>query len=145
MFKTMFNKGAIPGLQAAVSFTAQRHQVILDNIANIDTPFYVSQDLPVEEFHQQLRDAFRSREKGNPRDFTLRSTRMISVNRHGLPRAKSVTADSIGQLRHDMGTVDPEMEMAKLAKNSMLHDGMMRILIHQYGMINDAIVGRPRA
>jgi flagellar basal-body rod protein FlgB len=117
----------------------------LNNLANVDTPFYVAQDLPVKEFQEQLRAAFKCRERGNPRAFNLKPTRMIPINRNGLPRARTVTAKSISQLRHDMGTVDPDMEAAKLAKNAGLHMGLLKLLTHQYGLINDAIVGRPRA
>ncbi|MHC4660980.1 MAG: flagellar basal body rod protein FlgB [Planctomycetota bacterium] len=146
MLKTLFTKGAIPELNAAISFASQRHRVILNNLANVDTPYYMAQDLPEKEFKAQLRDAIENRERGgNPRMFRLKPSRMIPLDNHGMPMPRTVTSKTIGQLRHDMGTVDPDMEMAKLAKNTGFHNGLLQLLAHQYGLLEDAIVGRPRA
>src|ERR1035441_3259744 len=46
-----------PILERALSFTEQRHQVILANIANASTPGYVQQDVPVTKFQKALQDA----------------------------------------------------------------------------------------
>ena len=145
MLKTLFTKGALPELNAAASFAAQRHKLIINNLANIDTPFYTAQDLPVEEFNKMLGDAIRKRETGNPHLFELRPTQMIGLSKTGMPRPIPVTSDTIGQLRHDVGTVDVDMESAKLAQNAMRHNGLLQLVAHQYGLIEDAIVGRPRA
>src|SRR6476646_368496 len=44
-------------LEQTLSFTEQRHNLLLDNIANVSTPGYVEHDVPVEHFQTTLRQA----------------------------------------------------------------------------------------
>src|SRR6185369_4193782 len=44
-------------LEQAVSFTEQRHQVLVEDIANASTPGFIQKDMSVAEFQGTLREA----------------------------------------------------------------------------------------
>ena len=143
MQKTMFVKGAIPVLERAISFHAQRHRVIVSNIANVQTPNYAPKDLPVAEFYKALNRAIDDRRTGNPRAFLFKpESANMFVNRYGSPRFRAVEAGDAGALRHDGNNVDINMEMSKLAGNTLKHDALVTLLNHEFKMINNAIRGR---
>ena len=64
----LLNHGNAPILEKMVEFSATRHRLITENIANIDTPDYLQKDLSIEEFQARLR------EPPTERDATLRQS-----------------------------------------------------------------------
>src|SRR5436853_4062574 len=57
MIDSLISTPTIRMLEQTLSFTEQRHQVLLEDIANASTPGYVQRDLSVDEFQGALRDA----------------------------------------------------------------------------------------
>lgn len=144
MNSTMFTKGAIPVLEKGISFHTQRHRVITSNLANVNTPYYQARDLPVRQFYNFLNRAVDSRraEGGNPRRFEFRPWGDVSTNAHGSPRFRTVPSGDVNQLRHDGNNVDIDMEMSKLARNTLMHNTLVGLLNNQFQMIGQAISGR---
>jgi flagellar basal-body rod protein FlgB len=142
MIRTMFSKGSIPVLEKAISFHARRHPVIASNIANVNTPYYQAQDLPVAEFYEQLEKAIDERRGGNPRFFSFRPSRNIMLDARGNPHFNELYSGGANMLRHDGNNVDIDMEMAKLAKNTIMHNALVELLNHKFRGIQSAIRGR---
>ena len=143
-FKAMYDQGSIPILERLVSFTESRHNAIANNIANVDTPNYRRNDLPVAEFRQALESSINKRRAGNPRKFSFPETDNIKTNSLGgiTPNVMASEPSPYDILRHDNNNVSIDREMAELAKNAMLHNGMVQILSKEFSMLNTAISER---
>src|SRR4051812_40873113 len=61
MIDSLVSTPAIQMLEQTLSFTEQRHQALVEDIANASTPGFVQRDLSVAEFQGSLRDAVRRR------------------------------------------------------------------------------------
>jgi flagellar basal-body rod protein FlgB len=143
-FKAMFDQGAIPVLEKIISFTEARHQVIANNIANVDTPNYRRRDLPISEFQHALSKSIEHRRATNPRIFDFLETDNVAANELGGVTARVLTASPspLDILRHDNNNVSIDREMAELAKNTLLHNGMVQILSKEFQMLGNAISER---
>jgi flagellar basal-body rod protein FlgB len=113
-FVSFFSSGAIPFLERGLSFAAERHRLILDNVANVDTPGYLRKDLDPEAFRRALEAAGREEENGRQ-----------------------------GMLRHDGNNVDLERELALLARNAIYHGEMAALLRKSFEQIRMAVAERP--
>lgn len=145
MLGTMFSKGAIPVLERVLSFTEQRHSVIVSNIANVNTPGYRARDLNMSAFKSSLRDAIDRRREENPRRFFMRGSRDIMVGFRGRVRGRALLRHGHESdiLRHDKNDVSLEREMVALAKNTAKHNGAANLLAKKYSMLEAAIRLRP--
>lgn len=145
MLGTMFSKGAIPVLERVLSFTEQRHQAIVSNIANVDTPGYRARDLNVNAFQSSLRDAIDRRREAHPRHFFMRGSRDVQVTARGFVRGRAQprSGHEADVLRHDKNDVSIEREMVELAKNTAKHNGAANLLAKKYSMLESAIRLRP--
>jgi len=143
-FKAMFDQGTIPVLEKIISFTEARHSVIANNIANVDTPNYRRRDLPIGEFQNALAKSIEHRRATNPRKFNSFDTDNVAANELGGVTAKVLTAppSPLDILRHDNNNVSIDREMSELAKNTLLHNGMVQILTSEFQMLQTAISER---
>jgi len=67
MIDPFLQQSTIPLLERVAAFGQQRHAILAGNIANIDTPDYQPQDLPVQDFERALKQAVEARrQQGNP-------------------------------------------------------------------------------
>src|SRR5687767_6188849 len=56
-FSDMVNSGTLPAMEKMLAYTEARHQMLTENVANADTPGYVTQQLDTQEFQHALRKA----------------------------------------------------------------------------------------
>lgn len=113
-----------PLLESAMRFSAKRHDVIAENVANISTPGYVQKDLDLPAFQTSLRKALRQRdEQGMP----------ISLD---LPSSVNANANI---LFHDGADRSPERLMSDMASNAMRHNLYVELMRKQYDSINNAL------
>ena len=138
MFQTMFNRGAIPALEAMVHFTSVRHKAIANNIANAETVGYKAMDAPAAEFKKALEMAFQAQHETRTGVFELEATRGIRPTGTGLEIRFEESADT-GILRHIENNVDLDLEMGRLAKNAGVHNLAATLLSHQLRMLETAI------
>jgi len=138
---SLFGSESIPTIESVLSFTSQRHTVLLNNVANWNTPNFKAQDLPVEEFQAALAEAIERRVTGAaPLD--IATGRHLRRGPDGDIRVERV-ATSSGVMRHDGNTVVVDQEMTKLLKNAMTAQIFNRLLARKFRMLRTAIVGRP--
>ena len=152
-FGTLFNKGAAPVLERALSFAEQRHKLIAHNIANLETPYFKPVDLDVSRFHEVLRRSMQARDARTVRTFRLRPRTGVWEtgparigNRGGWASEihfEQIRAKDQGAMRHGENRVDIDREAAKLAKNGILFRMYATLLKKHYTLLADTIAERP--
>lgn len=105
-------------LERGLDVASTRHQVLANNIANVDTPGFKRSGV---DFAQAMADAMR----------TIAGSGQA-------PSAKIVTEEST-VLRNDGNNVDIEREMAELAENSLTYDAMAQLLGKRYAQLRTVI------
>ncbi|BAM05989.1 flagellar basal body rod protein FlgB [Leptospirillum ferrooxidans] len=111
-------------LKRDLDLRAQRHMLLISNIANQDTPGYQAKDL---SFKSAL-----ARAVAEPtRDSIDRVSGEILVN----------PDETVG---NDLNTVNIEMEMQKLASNTGNYNAAAQMVSWKYRLLGDAIRGSGR-
>lgn len=127
-------------LQQAMSAAHLRHQVIADNIANVNVPQFQASEVLFEE---QLREAMAG---GDQRTKSLSGTVLnplhIPINRPTpkIPaRVEPQIVQSQAIYRQDGNTVDMEAEQAKLAANQLWYQALVRSVNDEFTRLRTAI------
>ncbi len=125
----------------ALDLRARRHEQIISNIANADTPGYKAFDLMVEE-------ALSRQNASSERSLSLQRTSSAHFSgpqRLGrdlqpvqVPVSEEIT------LRGDGNTVDMEREMSNMAANQLLYKISAQIVSKKFQSIRNVIQGGKR-
>lgn len=109
----------------ALNATTMRHQAIAQNVANVNTPGYQGIGIRFESFLDDVRES-------------------LAAGRPVLPGALS-------GLQPELEFSDPagmnasgpslEIEMAKLAENTLHHQVLLKVLNRHYAILNTAVSG----
>ena len=146
MIADMFNRGALPTLERLVQFTGARHRVLVDNIANLSTPYYKSHDLDPKAFQASLEEAVDRRREGGgalrgpiqPRDTAdVRFTHDAAYARDR--GSAGIGGAGKGMLYHDQNNRDLERLMQNLAENGMMHNAAVDMIRNQFASIQIAL------
>ena len=128
--------GTISILAKALDLRSRKHDVIVSNIANMDTPNYKAFDLIVEEEM--------NRAVGAERKLKLKKTRPdhLSAQKSLSDGLQIKIADPPRfSLRGDGNTVDIDRSMANLAENSLMYNAAARIIYKKFQGLKSAIQG----
>ena len=119
---TIFDK-SIRLIERTLDLRAARHQVIVSNIANEETPGYRSKDL-------RFQDALALAAQGRPGvSLAVTHGRHLDVRGDAVARTASrVVETGEGDLPLDANTVNLEFEMAKLSDNAMQYNTAATIM-----------------
>ncbi|MFO0865805.1 MAG: flagellar basal body rod protein FlgB [Gemmataceae bacterium] len=98
-----------------------RHQVIANNIANVNTPEFQAL---IVDFEKAAESALNSQSG---------SFKSVTVDIHADPNAI---------VRRDGNTVDVDQEMARLHKNNIMFRTYAQVMATQVNMMRSAIAGR---
>jgi flagellar basal-body rod protein FlgB len=130
----MFN-GTISILEKSLDIRSMKHNLLVSNIANKDTPNYKAFDLAVEEEMQKL--------TGTNKTVSLWKTQSGHLGANGETCSEvSITKSSKGfEQNIDGNTVDIEKEMTNLAENNLLYDAMAQIMRKKLQGLKVAIQG----
>jgi flagellar basal-body rod protein FlgB len=140
MIAGLFDKGALPALERMVQFTAARHGVLANNIANLSTPYYKPADLDPKSFQAALGDAIdrrRQRGDGVSGPIEMRDTGQLRFEPHGTTVRPMQTNEGI--LFHDENNRDLERTMQHLAENTLAHNTAIELIRNQFQMLQVAI------
>lgn len=107
----------VRGLAGALELHQQRHRVISENLANVETPGYRARDLA---FHDALKSAF------------------AGEGRAAAASAETVL-DSSTPVKIDGNSVDLDLETTRLADNAFRIVTLSRILAKKYAGLKEAI------
>ncbi len=130
----------MPVLEQVMAFTEARHEVLANNISNIDTVGYKMQDLPVEEFLAALDEAIADRDRGGAsRLLRMQSTRNLHWDESGRLQAEPVEIQNNNILFHDDNNRFVEKQMSAMAKNALLHNVSAELLRSQYELLQTAL------
>ena len=142
----LFADGAMPSIEGAMRFSSIRHRLLLENIANADTPGYRRKDLDVGAFRRSMTDAIESQRAGPSSVGALGDEPAPApLEIKAAERGGGDQASSPGVLRHDRNDVDVERELASLSRNGMFHNDMATLLRKTFEEIRMAIAERPSA
>ena len=123
----LLNQGSAPLLEQVVHFAAQRHKLIAENIANVDTPDYRQKDLSVGRFHKLLRERAAERRSAPPG----------SLGYDGLN--VDVENPVAGILFHDQNNRSMEHLASEQAKNGLLYTLAIELLNKQFSSMQAAL------
>jgi len=133
---TIFDATTIPVLQEVIGFAQARHDVLVGNVANLDTPGYRVRDLSVDTFQERLREAIEARRTGHEE----LSPGEISRSRDDAMRRVSESMESI--LYHDDSNDGIEQQVLEISKNQQMHNLAISILTSQFRLLQAAISER---
>ncbi len=136
------NSGTIPALEKMLSFVEQRQRVLVENIANIDTPNYKTRQLDTARFQKSLREAIDRRKETGSSSLELKGTRQFRQDAMGRLRVTPEEVPPENILFHDGTNQRVEKQMAQLAENGMMHQTITQLLLDRFKGLNKAISGR---
>ncbi len=129
-------KETLPTLEKAMNLRSARHNLIVSNIANMDTPNYKAFDLVMEEELGKI--------SGSSGGQGLARTHPGHVGGQNF-QVRRVTAES-GELdnaaRGDGNTVDVEKEMSKLTENGIVYNALAGIVSREFRILSAAVEGK---
>ena len=129
-------------LELAARFAEQRHNVLAENVANIETPDYATKRLDREAFQRTLADALqRAKESGENR-LELRGEAQVSTTADGQMVTKPVTEPAQNILFHDGRNASLESLMTDVQKNSLDYQLATTLLSKRFAGLLAAIKGR---
>ena len=134
--KSLF-AGTIDTAIKSLDLRSRRHEVIVSNLANADTPGYKAFDLMVTE-------AMADKVEGGA-GLEMRSTH--SGHLPSAPAAKGglsprmIQTKEINNLRGDGNTVDMDREMSNLAENQLMYRASARIVAKKFQGLKNVIKG----
>jgi flagellar basal-body rod protein FlgB len=125
LIEGLMNRGNGALLEQVVNFAAQRHKLLLENIANVDTPGYRQKDLSVARFSSMLREHVDERRRHGVASFDDMSSEVENPVR--------------GILFHDRNNRSMEQLSTDLAKNAMMHNLAIELLRKQFQQMDMAL------
>lgn len=134
----LVSKTSIPVLEQLMQFAAARHQLLVNNIANADTPGYRVQDLSVSDFQQTLAKALANRDS-NGGALVLRGRQVKTDPATGRLVTSPEAGASSEVTFHDGANRQIEKEMALLAENTLSYNIAAELLKGQFNALKSAI------
>lgn len=108
-------------LERGLNTASLRHQVIADNLANVDTPGYKRKEIAFED--ELTAALLRDKQKMAG---VAHHPKHIPIDNLSLDNVKPQILEQSSEIyRNDQNNVDVEQEMARLAKNSLLMEAML--------------------
>lgn len=134
--KSLFS-GTISVLEKVLDFRSQRHNVIISNIVNADTPGYKSFDIVMDEemgrTPSSAPDALHL-ESTHPAHFST------AGNNSGGIRIKYVQHEKMIN-KGDKNTVDLDRSMTNLAENNLQYNALAQTIAKKFKMLKSVISG----
>lgn len=135
----IFSNTNIFHIKQSLDASMLRHEVISNNIANVNTPNYKKQEVTFEdELIKALDNKGFKGKKTHPKHITIGYDNPIFV------KPKIVTNKDIS-MRNDENNVDIDEEMANLSKNAIQYRTLASVLDGELTKINNAISRSGRA
>ena len=132
----IFQSTTIPVLQEVIGFAQARHEVLVSNVANANTPGYRVRDLSVDNFQQRLQEAIDAQQETGA---TLSPGEISELEAASMQRVRETTRDI---LYHDGTDVGMEQQVLEISKNQYMHNMAISIMTTQFRMLQTAISER---
>ena len=125
LIEGLMNRGNGALLEQVINFASQRHKLLLDDIANVDTPNYKQKDLSLDRFNALLGERIDDRRRSG-------SAKFDDIN-------LSTDYPTRGILFHDRNNRSMEQLATDLAKNAMMHNLAIELLRKQFQQMEMAL------
>ena len=136
MIDGVTNSDLVPVLERMLQFAGARHRLIVNNIANLDTPGFRPVDVSVSAFQEQIGRAIDARRRGfggfEPADSNQVEFSPTGVRLHPGPVGANI-------LFHDQNDRDLERSMQDLVENFLTFRLAADLLRSRFDLINTAI------
>lgn len=136
---------ASPTTRAVVlsaSYAEQRHRVLAENVANIDTPDYHTKNLDPGAFQESLRTALERAEGANGARLELRGDAQVATSPGGTLEVHPVHEPAPNILFHDGTNARLEKLLTDVGDNALFYELSMNLLRGRYQTMLSAIRGR---
>ncbi|OWA33756.1 flagellar basal body rod protein FlgB [Saccharibacillus sp. O16] len=130
----ILNDSGFNRLRSAIDASNTRQQVISNNIANADTPYFKRSDVSFESLLQSEMNGVGSI-KGR-----ITNSRHIAIGSDSTPTAR-VTTDKSTVMNNNSNNVDIDTEMTNLAENQLRYNTYLEEVNHQIKMMRTALGG----
>jgi flagellar basal-body rod protein FlgB len=139
MINRLLSNDMMDLVQKSLDAAALEHQAISDNLANVDTPGFKRSEVLFPEKLKKALEAKKAQQDG----FVLART-----DPKHLPEQPSQDLSEINpelevqsqtSLRNDQNNVDIDVEMAKLAQNTVVYQALAQITANQFAELKSAI------
>lgn len=139
MIEQVTNADALPVLERLMQFTARRHGLIANNIANLDTPGFQPRDVPLERFQQLLGEAVDTRraQTGGSGRLVIEGSPDVEMTEHGMLLRPEALHENV--MFHDENDRDHERIMQDMVENFTMFRTAAQLLRKQFDLINTAI------
>lgn len=117
-------------LEKSIDYSAKKNDVIVNNIANVDTPNYRAKNVEFQNvLNNEMKNlqARRSHEKHLPFSTEINNNNILTQNKF--------------VYRHDGNNVDIDKEMAQFAKNQIYYQSVVDRLNGKFGILQNVIRG----
>jgi flagellar basal-body rod protein FlgB len=139
MIDSLLSSPTIRMLEQTMSFTEQRHQVLAEDIANVDTPGYVQRDMSVAQFQKALREAVMRNRESFKDAFDPESDDTLAFEFGGSGVQAVAQEKPMGVPFHDRGVRSMEYLMSEMADNALAHNIAAQLLKSRYEQLARAI------
>ena len=126
--------GTIPLLEKTLDLRSMKHNLIVSNIANMDTPNYKTFDIIIKE---ELENAM-----GTGKNIKLKRTRAEHFSeRETLSNNVKFRADDTQQfsMKTNGNSVDIDKEMGKLSENNLMYNALAQIISRKFEGLKNVI------
>ncbi len=129
-------------LELAAKFAEQRHRVLAENLANIDTPNYQAQRLDPAAFQASLRGALDAARRLRSNRLELRGNAQFATDPAGRVTVRPVREPAENVLFHDGTNAQVERLLTDVAQNSLSYELATNLLRGRHETLLRAIRGR---
>jgi len=134
--------GSGPALEKMMAYAEERHRMLAENIANIDTPGYKTKQLDPKLFQAKLREAIEERGDDKTQRLKIGATQQFYQDQHGSLRVSPALKPPQNVLFHDGTNPSMERQMADLAENTLTYQVAVELKRARNTVIRQAIAGR---
>ncbi|MCP3952521.1 MAG: flagellar basal body rod protein FlgB [Desulfobacterales bacterium] len=134
--KALFG-GTVSVLEKVLDFRSRRHNVIISNVVNADTPgfkaFDIVMDEEVDRLNARASDGLHMAGT-NPAHFST------GIQDTGGIRTEYIEHDKLIN-KGDQNTVDLDRSMSKLAENNLMYNAIAQTITKKFRMLKEVIKG----
>ncbi len=134
---TLFDRARLDALKQALGVYAQRHRVVAENIANVETAGYRAREYRFEDLLKTA--AGRGRVAG-----ARTQAGHLPVGRREAELTEGRVAEQDSGVDNGVNNVDIDREMTSLAETDLSYRMATRVLSMKYRLLREAISGQVR-
>ena len=129
-------------IELTARFAEERHKVLAENVANIDTPGYHTKRLDPDVFQRALGEALNRARASGDRRLELRGDAQVWSMPDGRLVTKPVVEPAPNILFHDGRNASLEHLMTAVQENALRYSLAVKLLSQRFGALLTAIRGR---